>query len=390
MDILYTILCTVIVLGVLVFVHEGGHYVAARAFGVRVTEFMIGLPGPNIGFVKNGTKFGVTLIPLGGYAKVCGMETGPMSKHLEDVLGFVYSKGIVFPGDVARGCNISDEEAHAALEELVEWGSIVQVETKGVDLEAEVARVASEGLPLLDPEEFAEIFATPERVPSKKEVALARRLCLPDPVTYAIGDPRPALDNHAFFESERSQQYRYLPFWKRSVILLAGIAVNLIFAVLAMVVVYSVIGVDCTLQSGEVYHFRATLLQSIQVGFEYIAMTFQAILGLFNPQTAAQTVSDSTSIVGIAVISAEAFSRGLVDGIFFMAAISVSLGLMNLLPIPSLDGGRFLIEIVQKVSGRDVPMKAVGYMSMAGMALLLCFFVFMLNQDIQRFVFGNW
>ena len=50
--------CT-IVLGILVVIHEGGHYLASRAFGVRVTEFMLGMPGPNIGFKKWGTKFGV-------------------------------------------------------------------------------------------------------------------------------------------------------------------------------------------------------------------------------------------------------------------------------------------------------------------------------------------
>ena len=116
---------------------------------------------------------------------------------------------------------------------------------------------------------------------------------------------------------------------------------------------------------------------------------FQAILGLFNPETAAQTVSESTSIVGIAVMSADFFAQGFVDALFFMAAISVSLGLMNLLPIPPLDGGRFLVEVIQKVTRRDVPMKVMGYVSMAGMALFLCFFVFMLNQDIQRFIIGG-
>ena len=50
MDIVLMILYATIVLGFLVFIHEGGHYLAARAFGVRVTEFMLGLPGPSVGF----------------------------------------------------------------------------------------------------------------------------------------------------------------------------------------------------------------------------------------------------------------------------------------------------------------------------------------------------
>ena len=86
MDIIFMIVCAVFTIGFLVFIHEGGHYLAARAFGVRVTEFMLGLPGPSIGFTKAGTRFGVTAVPLGGYAKVCGMESGPVAEHAEEVL----------------------------------------------------------------------------------------------------------------------------------------------------------------------------------------------------------------------------------------------------------------------------------------------------------------
>lgn len=369
MDILYTVFCAVVVIGFLVVIHEGGHYLASRAFGVRVTEFMVGLPGPNIGIWKNGTKFGFTAIPLGGYARVCGMETGKMSPYLQEALTSVYKRGTATLEEVAYDCGITEEEAADALLELSEWGSVI--EPKRTD-------------------EF-NTYRTPMHVPSKKEKRCAKRLCMPLPEILEEGSPRLVSSPKRLFESEYSQQYRSLPFWKRSVILLAGIAVNLLFAVLAFVLVYSVIGVDyVSQQTGEAMHFNATPLQSIQIGFSYIVLTFQAILGLFNPETAAQTVSESTSIVGIAVMSADFFSQGVADALFFMAAISISLGLMNLLPIPPLDGGRFLIEIIQKVTRRDVPMKVVGAVSMVGMALFLCFFVFMLNQDIQRFVFGNW
>ena len=70
--------------------------------------------------------------------------------------------------------------------------------------------------------------------------------------------------------------------------------------------------------------------------------------------------------------------------------ISVSLGVMNLLPIPPLDGGRFLVEIVQRIRRKEVTLKTLNYISMAGMALFICFFLVMVNQDVQRFVFGNW
>lgn len=212
---------------------------------------------------------------------------------------------------------------------------------------------------------------------------------MPLPQALPAGSPRADADEDALFEAELACQYRSLPFWKRSVILLAGIALNLLFAVIAFIVVYTVIGVDVTTASGEVQHLTLTVGQSIQAGFGVIAATFQAILGLFNPATAADVVSNSTSVVGIAVMSADFFAKGVADALFFMAIISVSIGLMNLLPIPPLDGGRFLVEIIQKISGRTVPVRVMGIASMAGMALFLCFFAFMLNQDIQRFILGG-
>ncbi len=368
MDILYTVFCAAVVIGFLVFIHEGGHYLAARAFKVRVTEFMIGLPGPNVGFTRNGTKFGLTAIPLGGYARVCGMETGAMSPHLEGALASVYRRGAATMEEVAHDCGIDDEDAYEALEELVEWGSVTAPKRS---------------------DEF-NTYRTPAFEPTRAQRVFARRHCACVPEAVEEGSPRDVADPSALFQSEYRQQYRSLPFWKRSVIVLAGIAVNLLFAMLAFVVIYSVIGVDvANPQTGGVVHYNATPIQSIQAGFVYIGAVFEAILGLFNPATAAQTVSESTSIVGIAVMSADFFAQGFVDALFFMAAISVSLGLMTLLPIPPLDGGRFLVEVIQKVTRREVPMKVMGYVSMAGMALFLCFFVFMLNQDIQRFVLGG-
>lgn len=369
MDILIMIICATIVLGFLVFIHEGGHYLASRAFGVRVTEFMLGLPGPNIGFTKWGTKFGVTPILLGGYAKVCGMEPGEMSPHLQQVLAALYLRGTATMEEIAADCGISDDDAYDALEELVEWGSVVGPTKK----------------------DLYNTYRAPAFTPSKKQLRAAEAAGLPAPSSRMLGQARPVDDAQALFESEYKQQYRSLPFWKRSVILVAGVAVNLLFAMLVFVLLYSVIGFDVqNTQTGEITHMTVDPLRSIQAGFAYIGMVVQAVAGLFNPATAGEVVSNSTSIVGIAVMSKDAAALGFESFLLFMAMISVSLGIMNLLPIPPLDGGRFVIEVFQKISRRVVSTKALNYISAAGMLLFLGFFLIMVNQDIQRFVFGNW
>ena len=385
MDILLTVLAATVVLGFLVFIHEGGHFVAARAFGVRVSEFMIGLPGPCIGIQRGETKFGVTAVPLGGYARVCGMEPGEMSPYLEAAMASVYARGTALMEDVASDCDCSDDEAYEALEELVEWGTIVG--PKKTD-------------------EF-NVYRVPERKPTalqtKRDQRKAKRMNGPSqdaaaaganaavPATLKEGEPAPLRDSHEAFEHEYRQQYRSLPSWKRIVILLAGPGVNLLFAILAFVLIYSVLGFDYqNTQTGEVQHVVVSPLRALEAGFAYIAMVVQAVIGLFNPQTAAETVSNSTSVVGIAVMSKSAFEAGLTNVLSFTAMLSVSLGIMNLLPIPPLDGGRFVIEVYQRIRRKVVGVRAMNYLSFAGMALFMLFFIVMMNQDIQRFVFGNW
>lgn len=397
MDILITIVCATVVIGFIVLIHEGGHYLAARAFGVRVSEFMLGLPGPSIGFTRGGTRFGITAVPLGGYARICGMEAGEMSPRLKSALAALYERGTTTIGEVAAACGISDDEAFEALEELVEWGSAVgpakgdpedvyraAATTAPKACRARRARAKRRTVPIAAPEVGATLQASAGAAVRAESGAAAAS-------AYALGEPRPVADPDALFAAEYSQQYRALPFWKRSVILLAGVAVNLLFAVLAFIVIYSVIGIDLqNTETGEVFHFNATPLQSIQAGFMYIVAVVQAVAGLFNPATAADTVSQSSSIVGIAVMSRDFFEAGFVYALEFTAMISVSVGIMNLIPIPPLDGGRFVVEIIQKIRRKSVSAKALGYASWVGMGLFLVFFAIMVNQDIQRFIFGNW
>lgn len=368
MDILLMIAAATIVLGVLVFIHEGGHFLAAKAFGVRVSEFMLGLPGPNIGFTAGGTKFGITPILLGGYARICGMEQGPVKPHLKEVLAALYRRGTATMEDVACDCGLSVEETYQTLEELVEWGSAVAP---------------------LKTDRFS-TYRAPEVRPSARQLSRARSEGVKLPA-YAQGQARPVPSAEDLFASEFHQQYRSLPFWKRSVILVAGPVVNLLFAMLAFIVVFTFIGADMQyVDTGEIVHITLSPLQAIEYGFAYIGAVLQAVVGLFNPATTAQMIEGSTSVVGIAVMSGSAIQSGVSDFLLFMAMISTSLGIMNLLPIPPLDGGKFIVEVVQKITRRTLSQNLTNTISFVGLALFTCLFVVMLNQDIQRFVFGNW
>ena len=402
LNILITIACASIVLMFLVFIHEGGHFLASRAFGVRVSEFMIGFPGPGLKFKAGETRFGVTCVPLGGYARVCGMEAGMESPDLENVLASMYRRGTADVEDVAQDCGIDFDAARFALDELVEWGCVTspqKTDEFNTYRVVESAKPSRRELKRLEAQYRAN---NAERVEPSDVVVVPplpsgmAHTCVSEPwypKRYCEGQARPELatDPHALYEEQRSVQYRSLPFWKRSVILVAGVAVNLLFAMVCFVIIYSVLGFDYQYtDTGEVVHITVDPLRAIVAGFTYIGMVIQAVVNLFNPATAADVVSDSTSIVGIAVLSKSAFEQGFTSVLSFMAMISVSLGIINLVPIPPLDGGRFVVEIIQKIIGRNVSVRVMNFVTIAGMTLFLLFFVVMLNQDIQRFVFGNW
>ena len=116
----------VVVLSLLVFVHESGHYLAARACGVRVTEFFLGMPCR----VKlshkskdHGTEIGVTPILLGGYTRICGMENST-DELLGAALMAVQRAGRIAVSDLASqlGCDV--DRAYGLLATLADWAAV--------------------------------------------------------------------------------------------------------------------------------------------------------------------------------------------------------------------------------------------------------------------------
>jgi regulator of sigma E protease len=107
------------------------------------------------------------------------------------------------------------------------------------------------------------------------------------------------------------------------------------------------------------------------------------------PQHMTEILSQSSSVVGISVMASQAAQSGLIDLIIFVAAVSMSLGFMNLLPIPPLDGGKILIEFIQLLLRRPLSLRARSAVSYLGLALFLAIFLFTMRNDIVRFVLGQ-
>lgn len=131
---------------------------------------------------------------------------------------------------------------------------------------------------------------------------------------------------------------------------------------------------------------RLSPIDSAQQAWWYISETARGIARLFNPQHTLEMLDSSTSVVGISVMSAQAAAEGPTTYLALAALISFSLGLMNLLPIPPLDGGKLVIEVIQAVTRRELPLKVQTVVSYVGVALFLALFVYVLRNDILRFI----
>ena len=447
----------VIVLSVLVFIHEAGHYLAARAFGVRVTEFMLGLPCRyNFSFKsrKVGTRFGVTPLLLGGYNRISGME--PIDEDVAaKVLHCVQRHGRVESAKIAEELGIDEEVALSALASLSEWASVRPFYNPELGEEP-------------NQKTYPAAFETVAR-----DAALLTEFDQGHDFSAAgatkAGEARdPGCTAEEFLIKERAHTYLGLGFLRRLAVLLAGPLVNVAFAFIVVTagfmatgipvasnepVIGSVVegsyaqasgieagdkvvkvgdvdvstwdelsaamspyladGVDFQLTvnrgDAELYLtvdlpdgetsdrigitsqtavYRPNPVQAAGLTLRYAQMVGSFVVKLVVPHTTMEVLNQSTSVVGISVMASEAASSGPADLVMLAASISMSLGFMNLLPIPPLDGGKILIEAIQAVTKKKLSAKVQNYLSYVGLAFFLFVFVVVLKNDIFRFVIG--
>ena len=457
MGVLSAIFWGALVLSLLVFVHEGGHYLAARASGVRVTEFFLGMPCP----VKlshksrsHGTEVGVTPILLGGYTRICGMEADE-DELAPRALAIVQREGRVRVADLAAELGCDEDRAYGALAMLSDWASV---------------------RPYYDPElgenpnqsTYPEAFETLARDPSMlTEYDRGHDFSLPG--STGDGEPRPLdVPCEEFYARERAVTYKGVGFFKRIAMLFAGPLVNLVLAFLIVTFSLMVAGVtvvsdspvisavsdggyaqavglsggdtivaindtqvetwtglcdtlDPFLEGGidfdvtfihdgqtitshvdlpdgekvELFGISATLetyhpsfFEASSYALGYARQVGSFALKLITPTETIGVLEQSTSVVGISVMASEAAASGPADLALFVAAISMSLGFMNLLPIPPLDGGKILIELIQLVVRRQLSTRAQNIVSYVGLAFFLFVFIFVLRNDLIRYVLG--
>ena len=229
----------VVIISVLVFAHELGHYLAARACGVRVTELFLGMPcrlSASFVLPARGTRVGVTPLLLGGYTRICGMANEP-AVPVEGVLACVMRHGRVRVADLAEEVSCTEDEAYSALATLIDWASVEPVYDPSLGENAEQSNWPS-------------TFGTVDR-DSSLHTRYDSGHDFSSAGATAAGDPRPVEDVHALYEGERSRTYCGKGFLSRAVMLLGGPVASLVTGVELLLVALSVVGLPTPIDSNE-------------------------------------------------------------------------------------------------------------------------------------------
>jgi regulator of sigma E protease len=331
-----------------VLLHELGHFLAAKAFGVRVLEFAFGFP-PKLFtlFKRNGTEYNVCALPIGGYVKLAGMEPGedagpdgfnskpPWQRMVVyfagPMMNFILA-GILFIG----------------------MGMTVGVPTKGKE-------VRITGVVAGEPAERAG-FREGDRV-------------------VAIGDERIAhIDT--MLKIVKASPNRPVTFTVER----DGSPVKIEVVPALKEGGIGQIGVGLT----DVTYERTGMIGAVGHGVEetwkWTRDTAKGIAQIFTDREARKSVGGP---VAIARLAGMAFRDGLVTFLTFLAVISVNLGVLNLLPLLVVDGGQIAILALEWVRGRRLQPSLQMSIQVVGMVLILLFVALLTVRDITNWVGGK-
>ena len=360
----FILIAFIAALGPLVFIHELGHYLVARWFGVGAETFSIGFGKEIAGWNdRRGTRWKIGVIPLGGYVRFVGDEDGASQPADQQALS---------PEDRARSFHLKPV-----------WQRFLIV------LAGPLANF------LLAILIFAAFFAalgvprTPNVVDTVQPGSVAERIGLEpgDRITEIAGQEVSSFEDlrrivvlrpgeRVMIRVERGSEERRID---------AELGVHSERDEFGQTFRTGLLGV---IASGRVME-RIPPLELVPAATSYtVGLTRSMIDGLWQILTGRRSTDDLGGPLKMAQIAGQQASLGLFEFIQLLAIFSINLGFINLLPVPMLDGGHLVFYAVEAVRRRPVSVKAQDWAFRGGLALLLALLVFTTVNDLDSF--GLW
>ncbi|MBI2640060.1 MAG: site-2 protease family protein [Candidatus Sungbacteria bacterium] len=355
-----TIIFFVLLIGILVLIHEFGHFFAAKKFGVRVDEFAFGFPPRILSVVRNGTRYALNLLPIGGYVKIFG-ESGegeglPESfisrpvwqRFLIIVAGvamnlvlawffFSIGSGIGLPSVVTSENKDKIQNVSVGIVGVAKNSPSESADLRFGDLIAS-AKVDGEAATILEPEDFQNFIFS--RLGREVTLTIKRgSATLEKNVTPRLTSP----------EGEGP-----------------------------LGVVLSQIGVIKT-------PWYSAWWEGLKMLFNSLAAIVVGIFFVLRDLIFAGRVSaDISGPVGIFVFARQFGDLGISYLLQLAAILSVNLAILNALPFPALDGGRILFLVIEKIKGSRVDQRVERAIHTAGFVILILLMLAVTYRDIAR------
>ena len=426
-----TLVYFLIVIGILVFVHEFGHFIMAKRAGVRVEKFSLGM-GPKIyGYQKGETEYVISWLPLGGYVKMAGENpdeeptgasdefqsktiwqrvkiaaTGPLTNI---VLAFVimplvfmvgtYTVGPAAIGFIEKGSPA--EKAGFAVGDVIEeingrkitdWekGAMLIAVNPDTDIRVKVSRKGETRMltlrPALDPERNIGTSGIYPDFPV--EIGKLKPAFPAEKAGIRLHDKIIAVDGMTVYYWNQFSTAVKESKGKRLALTIdrEGARTQVEVTPVESEGRY-VIGVEPIIP---LVFKRYGFLDSVKMGFdktlEAIDLTFITLRKLMTFSLSIKTLGGP---VMIAQMSGQAASAGLSAFLSLLAVISISLGILNLLPIPVLDGGLILFLIIEAVRKKPLSRRTMEIAQSIGAGLLITLIAVVSYNDIMRMFFSK-
>lgn len=342
------IILAILAFGMLVIVHEFGHFITAKRGGVQVNEFWIGMGPTLLKKEHNGTLYCTKALPFGGACVMEGEDEESDNAHafgnaslprrmlivaagalMNFLVGFLIVLAVIQPNGPNGGYIVStldsvDPASTAAAEGGLQAGDeILEVDGYNILLRSDFEMALSRG------------------ADTTYEIVVRRD---GEKVTL------PAVVLEATIEGEDGRKMIGLTFAEQP----------------------DSIGM----------HIK----MAVRTSLNYARLVWVSLGMLVSGQVGVDQLSGP---VGVASVMASTASYSIMAFLQLVAFISINLGVMNLLPLPALDGGRLVFLIIEGIRRKPVPAKYEGYIHAAGLLLLLALMVYVTGQDILRIVVGG-
>ena len=424
----------IVVLGFIIVIHELGHFLVAKFFKIKVETFSVGFGPRIVGFRKGDTDYRISAFPLGGYVKMAGETTADERQGAPDeflskskwvrfqvylagpamnvilavvALAIVLSNGadipryqseppiigVMEPDSVAAkaGLEVGDRLLSVNGEQTATWDQLMLavLPKANRELRIEVERNGQRREVKIVPSsvgkyEAGSLGILPKIRPQVIEVHAGRPA---EAAGFKRGDVFLGMDGQRGMD--RAALIQYIQKHGDQTPILVDVErdgeVKQITVTPEGAAGASKVGLS--ISAYETNRIDPTWAQafklSVKQNWENTQLVGKTIKDLFTRET---PVSQLVGPIGIAGLAGEAASLGIIGILQIMAMISLQLALLNLMPVPVLDGGQIAILALEGVARRDLSVRVKEYFAMAGAAVIVALMVTVIYNDIARLV----